>query len=250
MRRRLFTALARASIGFVVFAALAAATTWAYYRFMPASWFLNYYSAHADNAVIGEPVSLTLCRTTHYKNFRIEATRTFVFQQRGDGFEPVAEYNFGAQIEQQETPCQTIQIPVTRQPQMAGTYRIKTEATFQVAGNRKTVAYETNTYTISDTADSIEAQIKQLKAKIDELEARYQALINATRADETSGSQSGSSSSSGSSRSSSTTTTRTATPTKQSRPAQQSQQPATPPTQPSLMQQVIRRVFGPFGIPL
>lgn len=167
-----------ALVGFLLFAVLSQAVTWGYYRFVPATWFLNYYYARADNAVIGQPVALTLCRHKHYQDIDLAATRTFIYSVSGQGTQaaPIREYTFNAHIENLTKPCTTVQLKTSQQPQKAGTYVIHTEAEFFVHGDRKTISYDTPPYVVGETTQSVQQQIKQLQTEIQVLEKQLSQL--------------------------------------------------------------------------
>lgn len=144
----------------------------AYYRFMPANYFLNYYKAEAHNVEVGENGHMTLCRSKHYSNFKLEATRTFLKQdpQKNNDFVPAYEYRFEPIIEN-GAECQDIVIPPTRQPQEPGTYYIHTEADFYVNGYRKTISYDSTRYKVIENDRSIQQRIDDLQRQIDTLRA-------------------------------------------------------------------------------
>ena len=118
-----------------------------YYRYMPANYFLHYYKAQAHDTQVGKDLHVTLCRTKHYSNFKLEAVRTFFMQKAepSNDFVPAYNYRFAPEIEDGDE-CQDIVLTPKRQPQKAGTYYIHTEAEFYVNGYRKSISYDTNRY--------------------------------------------------------------------------------------------------------
>jgi len=167
-------ALWRAFLGFVVFAVLTVIIQHAYYDFVPAKWFLNYYYVQAGNATIGEPVPLTVCRSRHYGDIHFAATRTYFLLMNASGSRrsPVKQEPFEVNITKGNSNCTTIQLKPSQQPQVAGTYVIHTEGQFYVHGYRKTLVWETKPYVISDTPASIEKLIKELQQEINSLQLR------------------------------------------------------------------------------
>ena len=77
-----------------------------FYRFMPADYFLHYYKATPHSTEIGEDLHMTLCRTKHVNNIKLQATRTFLMQQSepANDFVPVYTYTYQPTIEQGK-PC-------------------------------------------------------------------------------------------------------------------------------------------------
>lgn len=164
--------------GFVIFSSIALLGTSLYYRFMPAEYFVNYYYTKVDDSEVGKDVQFTSCRTVRGTNIRFSATRTFLL--KGDNnrqFFPAGEYIFDAGIEKlPDTNCQPLRISPKRQPQEPGTYKLVTEGTFSVNGYIKHIRYESNEYKITATASSIELQIQELQARIDELKSELNSL--------------------------------------------------------------------------
>lgn len=170
--RRLLRSLIGAVLGFLLFSAVAFAAQQGYYRFMPAKWFLNYYYAHADNAPVGAPVPLTVCRSRRYGYVTFNATRTYFLFMNQDGSRrsPLKQEPFTVNITSGASNCSTIQLKTTQQPQQAGTYVIHTEGEFYVHGYRKTLVWETQPYVISETSQSIQKEIQQLQQQIQSLQ--------------------------------------------------------------------------------
>lgn len=164
--RRIEKSIVGAVVGFIVFAALAAAVQNVYYRVLPGSWFLNYYYAKVDNALVGQNVQMTLCRTKRIDYIQAEATRLFISTTDGRS---ISEYRFNLTIDGQER-CTSVQIPVSRQPQIPGTYIIRTSGAFYVQGNRKTFNYSSLPYVVSVIPGSVQDRINQLQQQINDLQ--------------------------------------------------------------------------------
>lgn len=162
-----------AVIGFMVAVVLYLVGNWAYYRFAPPKWFLNYYSVHVSNASVDEDVPFTVCRQKRYPNLYIGASRTFFLITEDEKDTPVGEYKFDAIIEE-GTECQNIHISKDVHPQKPGTYYAHTEAEFWVNGHRKVISYDTNYYEIDDTQESLERRIEQLERELAKLKLRLE----------------------------------------------------------------------------
>ena len=169
----LFKNLPRIALFTVAFYAIFWVGSQLYYKYADSKNFLDYYYAKVDDTPVGTNPLLTLCRTVHYRGIKIEAARTFIYYDDGDNQQPVAEYEFEANVEKTDTNCQTLRL--AKQPQRAGTYRIHTEIAFYVNGFKKTDSYDSNKYEMTETSQSIEAQIEVLQRQIDSLRAQLKA---------------------------------------------------------------------------
>lgn len=169
-----------AVIGFLLFASAAQFVEHLYYRVMPGDYFLDYYYVKVSDATVGDAVPLTLCRHTHFEEFRLDATRTFIYILDGKRSQTVAEYTLHPTIEHTNSPCQSLQIPVNRQPQRAGTYQLHVTGSFTVNGYRKTISYTSNEYSLSDTQQSLQTRLQQLTDQITQIQAQLQQLAQPT----------------------------------------------------------------------
>lgn len=146
-----------------------------YYRYMPASWFVTVQGTpHIDNGPVNGTLTLTFCRNTRYPNIVAVGARSYYVLL--DGKEtPAGNYSFKATIEHNKR-CQYIPIAPSNHPEKAGTYLAHTDLTFSVEGHRKVVSYDTNTFVLSDTRQSLEDQIKSLQEQIQLLESEQSIL--------------------------------------------------------------------------
>lgn len=149
--------------------------TWSYYRFMPGSWFLDVQGTpHIADGNVSDTLTLTFCRSTRYPNISALGARSYYLV--ADNHKTAAgSYRFAPRFEQQDG-CQYISVPPDKHPQKAGTYLAHTELTFKVRGHEKTVKYDTNTFRLTDTRQSLEDRIKELQRQIDDLLSQQQAL--------------------------------------------------------------------------
>lgn len=139
-----------------------------YYRFAPAESFLNYYYAKVDDSPIGTEPLATLCRRVSTEGIRIQAVRTFIKYEDVNGKPTtVGEYQFTAGVEQlpDGSNCQNVRL--RKQPQVKGTYSVHTEYVFEINGYRKSGAYDTNKYKMTETQQSLDLQIRTLQDQID-----------------------------------------------------------------------------------
>lgn len=150
-------------------------STWAYYRFMPASWFIDIRGTpKISNGTIDSTLTLTLCRDTRYPNIQAVGARSYYVILDGKR-SPAGNYSFTAKIEHSEE-CQYIPIQADKHPNKAGTYLAHTDLTFYVEGYKKVLGYQTDTFQLSDTRKSLQEQIQQLEQKIEELRSQQSAV--------------------------------------------------------------------------
>ena len=118
-----------------------------YYRIMPGSWFLNYYTVDVYNANVGEDVLATLCRTNRAGTlFNVDAIRTIYLVTDDQNNIPKNEFYFSPIIQDGPDECLNITITTERQPQEPGNYLIETIYRFQVHGVTKQITVRSNIY--------------------------------------------------------------------------------------------------------
>lgn len=165
-----------AIIGFVLFAGVSWAVSSLYYRFMPGNWFINYYQAQIIDSTVGSDLQGTFCRVVRAENLRINATRTFLINKDGK-MVAMGEYEFSAGVEKlKDTNCQPIRVIADNVPDVAGEYKIHTEADFVVNGVRKTISYDTNTFKITETKESLQQEIDRLREQVKDNQERIKQL--------------------------------------------------------------------------
>lgn len=148
----------------------------AYYRYMPASWFIHVQGIpHIDNGQVGSDLTLTFCRTTRYPNIKAVGIRSFYYIV-GNNEQPAQSYTFSPTIQRQKA-CQYLTLTPDKHPEKAGTYIAHTDLTFYVDGHKKVLEYDTNTFVISDTKQSLEQQIQKLENEIKGLKGQESAII-------------------------------------------------------------------------
>lgn len=166
----------RAIIGFILFAGISWAVTSLYYRYTPGNWFINYYYTKVDDSTIGSDLQGTFCRKVRAENLRINATRTFLINKEGK-YQAIGEYQFSAGVEKlKDTNCQPIRVLADNVPDVAGEYKIHTEADFVVNGVRKTISYDTNVFKIEETKESLQEEIDRLRQQVKDNEERIKQL--------------------------------------------------------------------------
>lgn len=154
----------------------------AYYRYMPASWFIDIQGIpHIDNGQVGANLTLTFCRRTRYPDIKAIGARGFYLLTSAGHETPVEHYTFNPTF-QGDKQCQYITLTPNKHPEVAGTYISHTDLTFYVDGHKKVIGYNTNTFVISDTKQSLEQQIQQLEKEIKALQG--QELVTSTSASE------------------------------------------------------------------
>lgn len=147
-----------------------------YFKYAPASNFLDFYYVKVDDTPVGTEPLLTLCRRVNTEGIKISAVRSFIqFKDADDNAGQVrAEYQFDAGIEKRDTNCQNLRLK--KQPQVAGDYVVHTEYEFYINGNRKSDSYDSNRYKMTPISLSLDEQVKALQLQIDELNRQIDAL--------------------------------------------------------------------------
>lgn len=160
----------------------------AFYRFMPSSYFLNYYSASANSVQEHSPVPFVVCRTKRFGNHIIEGQR--VFYKVLDGANKAnAQQVATVPIRGVATAdgCADLSVPVNQYDHTEGYYYFRTVFEFKVGGQTKHAEFETNVYAITPkrlgSVEDIQAKIDELQKQIDLLrvqldQARQQAIVD------------------------------------------------------------------------
>lgn len=211
-----------------------------FYRFMPAEYFLSYYSVNVPNDKKLEEhreVPFKVCR--HAKgNYFVEGTRSYYKLREA------SQRDSGSFIKSQpvsgtlrDDECSDVTISPESFDHTEGDYYFTTYLTFKVNGNEKQVKYESNTYHISKpsmTNQEILNRIVELEKEIELLKLKFlertgeQAPDTSGRGNTSSTTNSTSTTTDGTTTTQSTTTTNTPT----SRPTAQPAAPTTPATPP------------------
>lgn len=171
----------QALIGFILVGVLAGVAQESYYRFLNGSWFLSSTDVKVQSAEAGQNVPFEWCRAPRHGAINAQAVRSFYrLNETTNKFEPVAQYEFTATIEEIEQDCQPLVISPERQPQQDGTYYFTTDLTWHENDYEKKLSYRSNPYNLISTPESLTDRIKVLEAEIDRLETRLRQL-NAER---------------------------------------------------------------------
>lgn len=159
-----------------------------YYKYAPASNFLDFYYVKVDDTPVGTEPLLTLCRRVNTEGIKIAAVRSFIqYKDENDNVGQVqAEYQFDAGIEKRDTNCQNLRLK--KQPQIAGDYVVHTEYEFYINGNRKSDSYDSNRYKMTPVTLSLDEQVKALQLQIDDLNRQIDALKARAGSSDTGGS--------------------------------------------------------------
>lgn len=152
----------------------------AFYRFMPASYFLNYYSAQAQSAEEHSAVPFKACRTKRGGDHVLEGNRVFYKVPEGESKANATQVAV-VQIRGAATAnqCADLFVPVSQFDHETGYYYFRTIFEFKVHGVTKRAEFETNVYAITQhqlqSVDEIEQRIKELQIEIDTLRQQLEA---------------------------------------------------------------------------
>lgn len=106
----------------------------------PSTYYIRVYDIYALDSTVGKGVMLHFCRDSK-RTFTPFSVRTFI----ESGNHVTGEYTFTPNIEKGDS-CTSQIIPITKQPQVAGMYKIRTNYLFSVDGVTKEVSFTTNEY--------------------------------------------------------------------------------------------------------
>lgn len=135
----------RATIGALLGLGIAFVGQYAYYRYLPGSYFLP-LTVEIQGSYVGEPVTFTLCRESKIGAIKAEGIRTIINLESPSS---ATEYTFPFTIE--DRGCVDLPISLDRQPQEPGTYKMTTNVFFKVHGHDKQVSYsDTYSYSIKE----------------------------------------------------------------------------------------------------
>lgn len=159
-----------------------------FYRYMPASFFLNYYNVTIPNAsqhYEHEPVPYTVCRDAK-ASYPFTGKRLIyklpneVARDKG---QLIKSYSISSVI----TPnkCNALSITPKVYDFSAGSYYFRTYVNFEVHGNEKQVYFESPTFSIQKkvlTQDDLIKQIEQNQQEIENLKRQLQGIapLNST----------------------------------------------------------------------
>lgn len=158
----------------------------AFYRFMPASYFLEYTSVNVPNnqpIYAHSPVPVTFCREKK-GNYPITGYRVYY------KLDKTMDRSKGKQVQNQpvnnqitQNRCVDLLITPAQYDHEAGTYFFRTFLTFRVDGNVKQVINESNTYVIQDkpmTTDDMLKRIQELQDEINRLKSTLEQALAKT----------------------------------------------------------------------
>lgn len=158
----------------------------AFYRFMPSSYFLNYYSAEANSAEEHKAIPFKVCRTKRGGDHIIEGQRVFYKvpegQSKSNGVQVKTIPIRGVAAAKE---CADLFISSSQFDHDEGYYYFRTVLEFEVNGYKKRAEFETNVYAVTpkrlNTVEDIQNKIDELQRQIDELKQQLnqaQAQVN------------------------------------------------------------------------
>lgn len=144
---------------------LALVTQQAYYRFMPAEWFLDVTSASIPTTRIGDDMVFTFCRDTRSGNLKTTGVRTFFRVVDNEHETSDIKYEIRPDIEKRNG-CQNLLIPPNKYPSKEGTYFMYTSIGFKVGGVYKEVDYQTAPFLLSSAQQDLSDELEQFRKEL------------------------------------------------------------------------------------
>lgn len=147
-------------------------------KFVPGEFFLRYEPALVTDAVEGQSVPVTLCRyRTFIGEIETQNIRTF-YKRVDDTYRTVGSYRYNLSVESGNT-CVAIDIPPQQFSHQSGYYKFRTDVTFFINDERKTIGYDSNVYRIERRPTNAELEL-DLRQQIDDLQRQLDAIKRRT----------------------------------------------------------------------